>query len=524
MLGHALLLRPCGRKTDSRLFATEQLGLSYLAAVARSRGLSVSIIDGFLEPARYRQVLSEIKTEDYFVIGYPVYQETIQRVAKDVDKLRARGVRSHVTVGNHLATFCAEELLSDFKQFDSAIRGEGEETFSELVESIASDSNIERICGLTFRRENQIIAGRPRPNSLCLDAFPFPARDTLPLVMQQGNAPLIYGSRGCYAKCSFCSVHEFFSASPNGGWRGRSPSNIVDEIEYLHTEFGAIDFAFADEQFMGFGEEGRSRAVAIASEILHRDLKVNWFIETRSSDVSYEIFKILREAGLRAVFMGLESGYEPTLVKSFKKGIRTSQHLRAVEILKELEILASVGFIMFQPQSSFEEIRADLDFLEAIGCAEVTTLSTKLRIYAGTIMQRQLQMCGTLKGTYYSYDWDFEDLRVGKLFSIVIASADTLSTSYNEFARIRRSGTLTYSECLSLQRAMNAEPIKIVRDTILALEGSPDDIEYIIVEARKRFVRACDDYIFLVKFVGTIAQKRIQSGKETRMSAPMSLC
>ena len=110
---------------------------------------------------------------------------------------------------------------------------------------------------------------------------------------------------------------------------------------------------------------------------------------------------------------------------------------------------------MFQPSSSFEEIRANLDFLEAIECAEVTTLSTKLRIYAGTIMQRQLQIGGKLKGTYYNYNWEFEDPRMGHLFSIILASADTLSTSYNEFARIRRAGLLTYSESLSLQRAMN---------------------------------------------------------------------
>jgi anaerobic magnesium-protoporphyrin IX monomethyl ester cyclase len=524
MLAHALLLRPSGRRTDSRLFATEQLGLSYIASVARSHGLSVRIIDGFLEPERYEQLLSEIKTGDYFVIGYPIYQETLRRVAKDVDKLRARGVSTHVTVGNHLATFCAEEILTEFKQFDSAIRGEGEETFSELVQSITSDLNIEQILGLTSRIANRIVAAPPRPNSVSLDDFPFPARDTLALVMERGNAPLIYGSRGCYAKCSFCSVHEFFRASPNGMWRGRSASNIVDEIEYLHTEFGATEFAFADEQFMGFGEEGRLRALALASEILHRNLKVKWYIETRSSDVSYEIFKILREAGLRAVFMGIESGYEPTLVKSFKKGIRTSQHLQAVEILKRLELLASVGFIMFQPKSSFQEIRTNLDFLEAIECAEVTTLTTKLRVYAGTIIQRQLQMSGKLSGTYYNYDWEFEEPIVGDLFSIVLESADTLSTSYNEFARIRRSGILTYSECLSLQRAMNVKPFEIVRDTIRALEGSPNEREEIRIDARKRFIEACDSYIRLVKFVETIAKKRTQSGKETRMAAPMSLC
>ena len=82
MKADVLLLRPPGKKTDSRLFAMEQLGLSYIAAVARGNGLAVEIIDGFLEPGRYHDLLSTIGTHDYHLIGYPIYHETLQRVAK----------------------------------------------------------------------------------------------------------------------------------------------------------------------------------------------------------------------------------------------------------------------------------------------------------------------------------------------------------------------------------------------------------------------------------------------------------
>src|SRR5215469_7188013 len=126
MKADVLLLRPPGKKTDSRLFAMEQLGLSYIAAVARRSGLAVDIIDGFLEPERYRDLLSTIATRDYHLIGYPIYQETLERVVSDVTVIRQRGVTSHITVGNYLATLQSEQILQEFPVFDSAIRGEGE--------------------------------------------------------------------------------------------------------------------------------------------------------------------------------------------------------------------------------------------------------------------------------------------------------------------------------------------------------------------------------------------------------------
>ena len=77
------------------------------------------------------------------------------------------------------------------------------------------------------------------------------------------------------------------------------------------NRYGVSQFAFADEQFMGHGTSGRERALGIAQQLLRRNLHFDWYFETRSSDVDRETFSVLRDAGLRAVFMGIESGYDP---------------------------------------------------------------------------------------------------------------------------------------------------------------------------------------------------------------------
>jgi anaerobic magnesium-protoporphyrin IX monomethyl ester cyclase len=230
-----LLLRPRGRKVDSRIFAMEQLGLSYIAGTARAAGLTAEIVDGALEPDRYDATLREMRDGDHQLIGFPIYPETVRRVAKDVAGLRARGIGTHVAVGNHLATLHDRAVLRDFPQFDSAVRGEGELTMVELAKSLSVGEDPDGVLGLTYRRGAELHRNPSRPNMPDLDQVPFPARDTLLLVLRAGNAPLIYSSRGCNFRCEFCSVHNYFKAAPNGAWRGRSPKNVVDEMEFAGT-------------------------------------------------------------------------------------------------------------------------------------------------------------------------------------------------------------------------------------------------------------------------------------------------
>jgi anaerobic magnesium-protoporphyrin IX monomethyl ester cyclase len=520
-MADALLLRPKGSKTDSRVFGMEQLGLSYLAAAARAAGYTARIVDGFLSPQEYDAILSNPAPSESMIIGFPVYAETIRRTARDVQKLREVGVKSHITIGNHLATLHDRELLRDFPQFDSAIRGEGELTFVDLLSAMKSGRNFENVRGLTYRNNGKIIRNLPQPNIEDLDEIPYPARDTLPLVLNGGNAPLLYSSRGCNARCSFCSVHNFFRASPGGVWRGRSPENVVDEIVYLATKFNVSEFVFADEQFLGHGVAGETRAMNIADEILRRNISIRWYIETRATSVRQHVFSKLKEAGLAAVFMGLESGYDPAL-KQMRKGLRSEQSLGAVKILKGLEIIPVAGFIMFRPDSTLEEIRSNLDFIERAGCVDLTALTTALRVYSGTESETSLKERGMLHGPYYDYSWDFIDPLVGKCYSVALRSADILFMIYNAFARFRRLGLLSYSETLKLQEIMNGPPIEALRQLLTGLTSAGASSEQLHFEYRRQLAEASEDFLRVLRLLEVAAGEHIRQG--VKLLNPMSLC
>lgn len=62
--------------------------------------------------------------------------------------------------------------------------------------------------------------------------------------------------------------------------------------------------------------------------------------------------------------------------------------MRALDVLKSLEILPSAGFIMFRPDTTMDELRHNLEFLHDAGCIELTAIVTALRVYSGLLAHR----------------------------------------------------------------------------------------------------------------------------------------
>jgi len=65
------------------------------------------------------------------------------------------------------------------------------------------------------------------------------------------------------------------------------------------------------------------------------------------------------------VCMGIESGVEAGLAVLHKQ-MTAEQNLRAVALLKELDIVFSYGFMLFDPSSTFESVRQNAGFLRQI--------------------------------------------------------------------------------------------------------------------------------------------------------------
>ena len=128
-----------------------------------------------------------------------------------------------------------------------------------------------------------------RPSVGDLDSLPFPVRDLLPEVLEQTGYASLLSSRGCYGRCTFCSVNAFF-ARFGAKYRMRSVENVLAEMEELQRNYGVRNFAFNDANFI-CGRKGRERAFEFAEALLKRGIKARFSIQCRVNDVEKELLR-----------------------------------------------------------------------------------------------------------------------------------------------------------------------------------------------------------------------------------------
>ena len=388
------------------------LGIGYLAATLQRSGYQVEIFD--FEADR-REILAAAKSLDPVLVGFSlIFQSYIPWFSSLIRYLRDNGVTSHFTMGGHFPSLSYRRTLELIPQLDSVARFEGEETLLELVDFLSTRRDWHDIDGLAFRQGDAIIATAMRRLIDNLDSLPYPVRTFTDGAILGRNITPILASRGCARTCSFCSIHMFYRTAPGKVVRTRKPSEVVREMRSLLEEHGRSIFLFQDDDFPLFGPVWRRWAAEFVEELHRNGLpgRVAWKINCRADAVNHDLFIKMHEAGLYMVYMGLESGTEEGL-RTLHKQITVEQNIRAVEILKQVGIIFEFGFMLLDPSSTFESVRANVQFLRKIagdGSSGVTF--GRMVPYDGTPIKDDLERSGRLKGDVCKPDYDFLDPRL----------------------------------------------------------------------------------------------------------------
>ena len=269
--------------------------------------------------------------------------------------------------GGQYFTVMAKESMIDFPEIDVIVRGEGEVTFTEMVNSHMNGEGLKNIQGLTYREDDRISSNPDRPLIQDINALPYPGyhfvKDHIHEyhfeAMAGRDAPyaLIEGGRGCTHTCSFCTQWNHWGTK----WRVKTPSRIADEFAYCYNEFGFRFIWLTDDNF---GPGGR--LTELADELLSRDLRDDfmWFLQMRVDDVltvKHHLAKI-RKSGLRWVMMGVESPKHDNLNK-WRKGINPDDAFEAVRVLKKNDIFTHTMFIIGEREDSRESIEETRRFV-----------------------------------------------------------------------------------------------------------------------------------------------------------------
>lgn len=353
-------------KVDIDFEKKESLGIAYISAMLKANGFDATIIDAQYFNMSVDDVYHKIVDKDYDVLAFSLFEETISSF-EEIYYMIKDATKAHIVLGGHFATFTAEKLLLKFPRVDSISIGEGELTILELVQNL-DDEKWKQVDGLCYIDVNGPVYTAPRQLIKDLDSIPYPDRDIYFGNDKKNNyyrTATISASRGCYANCSFCSIKSFYGFLKGKKIRIRDPRRVVDEMEYLSQHYNIHNFFFADDNFLLTNKIYKCWIDEFLSEISKRNMNISFDIDCRVNDVNEELFLKLKKAGLRGVFLGIES-FSQRVLDTLNKNITVQENIDAILQLRNLRITVWMGFIMFDPFTTLDEIRENLNSLKRI--------------------------------------------------------------------------------------------------------------------------------------------------------------
>jgi anaerobic magnesium-protoporphyrin IX monomethyl ester cyclase len=300
----------------------------------------------------------------------------------------------------------AAECLS-YPNIDYVIIGEPEHTVQELARELEQrgKKDFKRIKGIGYVKNKEIIITPPRPPIQDLDSLPFPARHLLPMqtyfeavkeIPLRGEIrkpwATVVTSRGCPFNCVFCSIHTVMGRK----WRGRSPENVVDELEQLVDAYHIEQLDFSDENMT----LDRKRMEGICDLIVKRGLDIKWFTPNGvRADTLYEkLLTKMKKSGCEKIRVAPESGVQRVVNQVIKKSLDLKTVERAVVLCKKVGIRVGCFFVIGLIGETKEEIKQTIKFaykLRRLG-AESFIFSIATPVY-GTELYKQAKRGGFLK-------------------------------------------------------------------------------------------------------------------------------
>ncbi|MCD6477677.1 MAG: cobalamin-dependent protein [Candidatus Aenigmarchaeota archaeon] len=357
-----LLVSPPTESAIKKVIGTTgpPLGLAYLASMVRNEH-DVKIVDSLVKNLDWKDAERIIRNYDPDMVGITATTSMIPDAYKIARISKKINSNVKVVMGGPHVTFTPNKTLTECSSVDFAVRGEGEYTFKELVDSIENKSELKKINGLSYKNGGNVVNNPPRELIRNVDEIPLPSYDLLPMreyKFDKLNFGTIVTSRGCPFNCVFCSSSLQFGKR----WRGHSIGRVMEELSILRNEYKIREIEFLDDTFTLV----KPRAIGISNEIKKEKLDISWTASSRVDTFSEEIAEAMKRGGAHTVYFGLESGSQKTL-DFIGKGITPRQSIVSVRNAVRHGLRALGSFIIGFPNETKEDVNATIKFSDKVG-------------------------------------------------------------------------------------------------------------------------------------------------------------
>jgi len=335
------------------------LGILYICAHLRSKGLSVEVFDSTFSSRQ--QLFDLLQQGPPSVVG--IYANLMTR-PNVVEILRvAKDAGWKTVVGGPEPSAYIDEYLE--AGADVVVIGEGEITLEELVPVLPSHSAeaLRKINGIAFRTaDGTLVRTPPRDQIRDIDAQPWPAREAIDLTRYlevwrehhvMGSVSLIT-ARGCPYHCRWCS-HEVFGKTH----RRRKPASVADELEWLIDRYQPEMAWMADDVFTIH----HGWFFQYAAELKRRGLKLPFECISRADRLTPQVVETLAEIGCFRVWIGSESGSQ-RILDAMERGVSAEEVRLAVAMCKSRGIKTGMFLMWGYEGEELGDIEATIEHVK----------------------------------------------------------------------------------------------------------------------------------------------------------------
>lgn len=313
------------------------LGLLSMAAVLEKAGHQVSLLDLNVNPDGLDKQLVNRPQLVGITATTPLIKEA-WRLAKICQK---KGLPV-ILGGPHVSALPSETLKKGTVEI--VVRGEGEETMGEICNQWPK---YQKIAGVSWVKNGQIVHNPNRPLIKNLDNLPFPAYHLLgdiaaytppqPVLTRQKKTLTLITSRGCPYHCHYCYKGVF-----GDQWRAHSAEYVLNLWQSLVEKFGAEEIGVQDDTF----NINPQRVEAICDGLLKRKIKTPWTTAQglRADRITKSLLTKMKKTGFYRTGFGIEAGSQE-MVDKMGKNLDLKKVSQAMAIGKKLGI-ESIGYFI----------------------------------------------------------------------------------------------------------------------------------------------------------------------------------
>lgn len=285
--------------------------------------------------------------------------------AKKIIKMLRERINAKIIIGGTHATICPEECikLSDFVGV-----GESEDAIVNLVNRLIKNKKTTNIANIWAKENGVVYKNDVAFLEENLDRFPIPDFSDLggryyiankrlfegdPLMKQ--NRYLAITSRGCPFQCSYC-ISSFLNNVLYKGKgkviRKRSVDHVMRELKHVKDKIKAVNCVYFNDENFIVDEEW-------LDEFLLRYKKEIGFpfeCQLHPNLVNEEIIRKMKEAGLRVVNVGIQSGSEKIRFNVYERPVRDKNLIHVVNLLKKYKVEGLYDIILDNPYENEKDL------------------------------------------------------------------------------------------------------------------------------------------------------------------------